>query len=93
LGNKKKLLEKARNNPKNLRFEEFCNLIEQYELINRGGSGSHVVYKRICNPNFSIPIQNKDGKAIPYQIKQFIGLLEKHNLLEKEGDGDGDGDE
>lgn len=29
--------------------------------------------------------QNVNGKAKPYQVKQFIKIIEKYNLLEESG--------
>ena len=45
MGKKDKLLKKALNNPKNLRFDEFVTLIEQFGLKKRQNSTSHAVYK------------------------------------------------
>jgi hypothetical protein len=27
-----------------------------------------------------VNLQNRKGKAIPYQVKQFLNLIEEHNL-------------
>jgi len=44
-----------------------------------GNSVSHYIYKR---PGVSelINIQNVEGEVKPYQIKQFLTLIEKYNL-------------
>lgn len=81
LPGKKKLLDKALNNPKNLRFSEFCSLAEHFGLTKRPGKGSHIIYKWDGKPKFSISIQNKDGKAIPYQIKQFLNHMYDNDLI------------
>jgi hypothetical protein len=78
---KKKLLEKAQSNPKNLRFSELCSLAEHFGLSKRPGKGSHLVYKWDGKPKFSITIQDKDGMAVPYQVKQFLNSLHEHGLI------------
>ena len=42
-------------------------------------SGSHYIYKRIGIPEL-IKIQNVNGSAKSYQIKQFFRLIEKYDL-------------
>lgn len=84
--NKPKLLEMLKKNPKNIRFNKLCNIVEEFGFKFRGGRGSHRVYvkkgiKEILN------FQNVHGKAKPYQVRQLIKVIEKYNLLE-ENDND-----
>ena len=79
-----KLLEKARTNPKNLKFTELCRLCEMFGMEPRPGSGSHVPYKRSTPPIFTLSIQNKNGMAKPYQVKQLLQFIDDYGLL-KEG--------
>ena len=45
MSKKKKLLEKMRRNPRNIRFEELENLLLAYGFEKRAGKGSHAIYK------------------------------------------------
>jgi hypothetical protein len=79
---KRRLLEELRKNPKNVRFERLCKIVEAFGFTIRGGKGSHKIYVRkgiIEILNF----QNNGGKAKPYQVRQFIKIVEKYNLLEE----------
>ena len=77
--NKKKLLLKIINNPKNVNFKDFTLIIESFGFLIARRKGSHYIYKNdeICE---IINIQNFNGEAKPYQIKQFLSLVEKYNL-------------
>lgn len=81
MGKKDKLTDKALENPQNLRFNELCKLAESFGMKKRKKKGSHVVYKRLENPKFSLSIQDVNGHAKPYQVKQLIDLLKKHKLI------------
>jgi hypothetical protein len=83
VGKKEKLLQKALTNPKNLKFSEFVTLIKQYGLIERSNSSGHTVYKWNGKPKFSLTIQDNNGMAVPYQIKQFINHLYDQGWLNK----------
>ncbi len=76
-----KILQKAKENPQSLRYNEFCTLCEHFKMKYRKGSGgSHRVYKRTEAPVFSMTIQNVDGFAVPYQVRQLLENVEKHKL-------------
>jgi len=79
------LLHKAVNNPGNLRFNEFQALLGHFDFILRKtigkGKGSHEIYKQY-QWSESISIQPlKDGKAKDYQVKQFVDILRRHNVI------------
>ena len=79
---KREIYEKLKKNPANVRFEEMCKTAELSGFRFRGGKGSHRIFVRkgiIEMLNF----QNVRGKAKPYQVKQFIKIIEKYNLLEE----------
>lgn len=78
------LFEKAKNNPKGLRFSELQKLCECAGMSLNRSKGSHFIY-RINNPLKILPIQKmQDGKAIPYQVKQLLDFIEDNNLNEEE---------
>jgi predicted RNA binding protein YcfA (HicA-like mRNA interferase family) len=81
---KRKLLEKALSGSKNLQFNELVILIEAFGFTLSRISGSHHIYN---HPEVSeiINIQNRNGKAVPYQVRQFLSIIEQYNLtLENE---------
>ena len=77
--NKKKILLKIINNPVNVKFQDFILIVEAFEFILVRTKGSHNIFlnKEI---NEIINVQNYKGEAKPYQIKQFLYLVEKYNL-------------
>lgn len=84
MSNIEKLITKALKNPQNLLFKEFCRLCEYFGMEKRRCKGSHVIYKRKKDPKFTLPIQNADGKAIPYQVKQLIEKVREFKLYDFE---------
>jgi hypothetical protein len=79
---KKERYEELKRNPKDVRFETLCQTAELFGFKFRGGKGSHKIFvkegiKELLN------FQNVGGKAKPYQVKQFLKIVEKHNLLEE----------
>lgn len=84
--NKLRLFEKLKKSPQNVRFEKLCKIVEAFGFKFRGGKGSHRIYVR-KDIKEMLNFQNVYGKAKPYQVRQFIKIIEKYNLL-KEGDSD-----
>ncbi len=74
------LLAAAKNNPAGLRFAELQRLCECVGMTLDRTKGSHFIYHHE-NPSFSLSIQEtRDGKAKPYQVRELLALIEKHNL-------------
>jgi len=74
------LYEKAKANPKFLRFSELKTLCECIGMICDRVKGSHFIY-RMEDPFFLMSIQRtKDGKAKPYQVRQLLNFIEDNNL-------------
>ncbi|WP_199321165.1 type II toxin-antitoxin system HicA family toxin [Microcoleus sp. FACHB-831] len=76
---KRKLLEKVLSGSKNIQFDEMVTLIEAFGFSLDRINGSHHIFKHPSVPGL-INIQNKKGKAIPYQIRQFLLLIEEYAL-------------
>jgi hypothetical protein len=74
-----KLMEKARATPQNIRFSELCKLAELYGFALKGGKGSHRVYTRKGVPEI-LTVQDVNGMAKPYQVKQFLKVVEAYGL-------------
>jgi len=74
------LYEKAKSNPKGLRFSEMKTLCECIGMTCDRIKGSHFIY-RINDPFFLISIQKmKDGMAKPYQVRQLLNFIEENKL-------------
>lgn len=81
---KKKLLKKILDGSKNVRFSDMVNLVEGFGFSLSRTEGSHHIFVHPDIPE-QINLQEVKGEAKPYQIRQFMKLIEKHNLhLEKE---------
>ena len=77
--NKRKLLGQILNNQKNVKYNDFVLILEAFGFYKTRTEGSHNIFKNTC-VNEIINIQNVNGEAKPYQIKQFFSLIEKYNL-------------
>jgi hypothetical protein len=76
---KQKLLRKALTSPKNFRFSDMVTLLEAFGFRLSRSSGSHHIF---VHPEISelVNLQDVQGQAKPYQIGQFLQLVEKYNL-------------
>lgn len=77
--NKKKLLLKIINNPNNVRFSELMKCVDFFGFNLDRINGSHHIFVNPRIPEL-LNLQNVKGKAKPYQIKQFVELIERHGL-------------
>ncbi len=71
-----------KESPSGIRFEEICKIAEEFEFHFKGGKGSHRIFvkqgiKEMLN------FQNDRGMAKPYQVKQFLKIIEKYDLVEE----------
>ncbi|OGQ04736.1 MAG: hypothetical protein A3F82_08245 [Deltaproteobacteria bacterium RIFCSPLOWO2_12_FULL_44_12] len=79
MGDWGRFFEEIRRNPKNVRFGDLCKLAEKFGFRFRGGKGSHRVY--VKQGVFEIlNFQNVGGKAKPYQVRQFVNIVDKYAL-------------
>lgn len=77
--NKRKLLKKALSGGRNLAFRELVALVEAFGFELARVSGSHHIFEHPEIPEL-VNLQNRKGKARPYQIKQCLELVEQYNL-------------
>jgi len=77
--NKQKLLKAVLNNPRNVRFGALVTLVEAFGFRLSRTKGSHHVF---VHPQVDelLNLQNVKGQAKPYQIRQFLKLVERYNL-------------
>jgi len=71
------ILAQMRQNPKDVRFIDLCRVCEKFFGEPRKGSGSHRIYKTPWAGDARINIQNFEGRAKAYQVKQVLMALEK----------------
>ena len=77
--NNRKLLRKILAGSKNVQFDDMVTLIEAFGFHQARTSGSHHIFVHPDVPEL-VNIQNRQGKAKPYQVRQFLELLEQYNL-------------
>ncbi len=78
MGRKEKLLEKIKNNPRDVRFEEIDKLLSYYGFVKRNTGGSHNVYKHEELPlRLSIPFNRPIRR--PY-IEEALKAIESLNI-------------
>ncbi len=77
--NKRKILQKALEGSKNIRFSDMVRLVEAFGFRLSRVSGSHHIF---VHPDLAelLNLQEVDGKAKPYQIRQFLRLIERYNV-------------
>jgi predicted RNA binding protein YcfA (HicA-like mRNA interferase family) len=76
---KKKLLQKIISGSRNVRFREAVRLAEAFGFRLDRISGCHHIFVHPEIPEL-LNLQNVAGQAKPYQMKQLIKIVEKHNL-------------
>jgi predicted RNA binding protein YcfA (HicA-like mRNA interferase family) len=76
---RRKLLQKALSSPQNVRFSEIVMLVEAFGFRLSRVKGSHHIF---VHPQVRelVNLQDVDGRAKPYQIRQFLRLVERYNL-------------
>jgi predicted RNA binding protein YcfA (HicA-like mRNA interferase family) len=77
--NKKKILKKALVGSKNVHFNEMVALVEAFGFRLSRISGSHHIFVHPQVPEL-VNLQEVNGKAKPYQIRQFLRLIERYHL-------------
>lgn len=81
MGQSDKLIQRAITSPQNLRFDELCTLCELFGMEKRRGKGSHVIYKYKGSKSYTLPIQNNQGKAVVYQVRQLLTWAKEIGFL------------
>ena len=77
------ILAAMQNNPKGIRFHDLCRVCDHYFGEPRQSGSSHRIYKTPWIGDPRINIQNENGKAKVYQVKQVLLALKR--LEEKDG--------
>ena len=78
--NRRKLLERLRQGHlQNVPFEDFVALVKAFGFRDLRTRGSHHAFGRKDIPEI-LNLQPRGGEAKPYQIRQFLRLVESYNL-------------
>jgi hypothetical protein len=78
LASTERLEIKARNSPASLSISEAVKLATLYFGEPRAGSGSHVaIFTTPWQGDPRINLQNKAGKAKPYQVIQIVKAIDR----------------
>lgn len=76
---RRKLLEKVLTSSKNIQFDELVALVEAFGFTLSRVNGSHHIFSHPDIPEI-VNIQNRKGKAVPYQVRQLLVLIEEYAL-------------
>ncbi|MEB3120123.1 MAG: type II toxin-antitoxin system HicA family toxin [Snowella sp.] len=79
MGKKQKILKQILSGSKNISFNDIVTVVEAFGFTLSRVNGSHHIF---IHPEISelVNLQNAKGKAKPYQIRQFLTIVEKYNL-------------
>lgn len=66
-----------REDPKNVKLADIRKVCDARFGLPRNRAGSHVIHKTPWPGDPRVNIQNKNGMAKPYQVKQVLEAIEK----------------
>ncbi|MGD1911688.1 MAG: toxin HicA [Rivularia sp. (in: cyanobacteria)] len=72
-----KLLAQIKNNPKDVSFTDLMKVCNHYFGEPRQQGTSHCIYKTPWQGDPRVNIQEKNGKAKVYQVRQVLRAIEK----------------
>ena len=81
---RRRLLQKLLSGSKNICFAEAVACAEAFGFRLSRINGSHHNYVHADIPEV-LNLQNVNGQAKPYQVKQLLRLIERYNLQMEEG--------
>jgi hypothetical protein len=71
-----KIVKQMRDNPKDVMFDDLCKACKHYFGEPRT-NGSHRIYKTLWQGDPRINIQDDNGKAKAYQVRQVLQAIER----------------
>ncbi len=75
----RELLQRAIRNPASLRFDEMVQLAEAFGFRWSRQRGSHHIFSH-TEVRELLNLQDVKGMAKPYQVRQFLKLVERYDL-------------
>lgn len=76
---KRRLLQKLLSGSKNIRFFEAVTCVKAFGFQLARVNGSHHIFVHSDIPEL-VNLQDAKGQARPYQVKQFLKIVERYNL-------------
>ncbi len=76
----RKVFEKLLSGSFDIRFDDFLVLLERFGFVLDRTRGSHHIFVHPDLPELLSVQPRKDGKAKPYQLRQFLKLIEEYSL-------------
>ena len=76
---KRELLQKILASQHNVRFSDMVTLVVAFGFHLSRVSGSHHIFSHPDVPEL-VNLQDVSGRAKPYQIRQFLKLVERYDL-------------
>jgi len=76
---KRKILQKILAGSQNIRFSDMIELVEGFGFRLSRTDGSHHIFVHPDIPEL-VNLQEVKGQAKPYQMRQFLKLIERHSL-------------
>jgi predicted RNA binding protein YcfA (HicA-like mRNA interferase family) len=77
--NRRRLLRRLLSGSFNVSFGDMINLVEGFGFRLSRTPGSHHIYTHPEIPEL-VNLQEVGGQAKPYQVRQFLRLVERYNL-------------
>ena len=71
------ILRQMRTHPVGVRFADLKKLCDGYFGTPRQSGSSHVIYKTPWQGDPRVNIQNANGQAKPYQVRQVLRAIEQ----------------
>lgn len=78
----KKLLAQIRENPHNVDFKDLVKVCDYYFGKPRQQGTSHRIYKTPWQGDSRVNIQEKNGKAKFYQVKQVLTIVKIEEIID-----------
>jgi hypothetical protein len=76
-----KIVAAMRENPRNVRYDDLLKVCEHYFGAPRRTSGSHAVFKTPWPGDPRVNIQNGNGQAKAYQVRQVLAAIDKREAM------------
>lgn len=80
-----KRLDQIRRAPASVTYDDLAWVCHYYSGDPVGCSGSHAVYRTPWPGDPRVSIQNRNGQAKPYQVRQVLAAIDR--LTQQRGDG------
>jgi len=83
MSKRRKILQRILAGSKNIRFSDMIYLVEGFGFQLSRTDGSHHIFVHPEVPEL-VNLQEVKGQAKPYQMRQFLRLVERHSLKLRE---------